>query len=193
MYGCADGYVIFGFKENEGDRYICWDFLEKYQIMSFHSEVVKCHAGEFIYGLRCNLNKHTGQASIKDEKKAIVEAAYHAACKVNGDSNFSGLGYFIAVTMDDTELCHTEYDPRKNSTNKFSKVDTHSDDDESEDFAIETRTQQAARSRKAASSNTATVSATTDTESKTHSITKRKAAAKVASVAPHVGAKKARK
>ncbi len=159
MYGCADGYIIYGFKENESDCFICWDFLEKYNILSFHSEVVRCHAGEFIYGLRCSLNKSTGQASIKADKKAIVEAAYAAACKVNGDSKYSGLGYFIAVTMDDTELCHTEYDPRKPQVAAVAKGGSE-DDNESDDFAIETRTQSVQR-KAVNSSITATNKSTT--------------------------------
>ena len=108
MYTCFNAYIIYGFMESERDLEICDEFLEKFAIEKYASDVVKGYAGEWIYGIPCKLDKNIGAITISDDEKEIVKNAYHTAT-VSGDYEYK-LGFYT-VLSGDCESCHTIYNP----------------------------------------------------------------------------------
>ena len=107
MYGCAYGHVVYGWCEGNTDNVINSDWLESNGIDLFCSYQVKCHAGEAIYGLCCSVDVNTGNSSIDETDKLIVQEAYNKLVKLYEGVEIK-LGYYIAVAGD-MEWEHTTY------------------------------------------------------------------------------------
>ena len=94
MHGCYNAYVVYGWREGDRDNSIEDDWLSDHGIEGFAGDIVREHAGEFVYGLECKLDKTTGLARIDAKAKRLVEAAY----RLSGSS--STLQYHTAMRGD---------------------------------------------------------------------------------------------
>ena len=109
MYGCYDPYLIYGFAECNRDEVIDNDWLTEYfpDISAYPLDVVKNYAGEFAYGVTCELNQATGKISIGEETKQIVQKLFEKVQKRSKNDERT-IGYFL-VLSGDYELEHTPY------------------------------------------------------------------------------------
>lgn len=102
MYGCLDGYLVYGWCQNDHELRIDSKWLKENNVDEFVIDIVKNYAGEFIYGIPCDIDEETGVSTIsKKEKKCVRKAhkksgskeklvycmgmrgdAYEAACKM---------------------------------------------------------------------------------------------------------------
>ena len=74
MYGCADPYVIYGFKEPERKNIIIdFKWLSEYGVDIFAEFLVAGSAFQPIYGIKVDFDKNTGQSTIGDGKKVLVD------------------------------------------------------------------------------------------------------------------------
>ncbi len=125
MHSCADGVVVFGWCDDERDRMIEYDWLRENKIDLYVTDIVRAYAGAFVYGLRCSWNESTGQATIKGDKRKLVEAAATKA-----GIPLTSLKYHLAV-FGDYETCHESYTPGGESTTKA--VDNEASEEEAEE------------------------------------------------------------
>ena len=107
MYGCADGYIVYGWCEGNTSSVIDVDWLEKNEIELFCSYQVKCTAGEAIYGLCCSIDVNNGNSIIDEADKLIVQKAHNKIVKMY--EGILDIGYYIAVGGDMDWEQHTRY------------------------------------------------------------------------------------
>lgn len=92
MYGCCNGSVVYGWREGDREHRIHDDWLYEHGVGEFAIDVVKLHAGEFVYGVQCDLDETTGLAAIRAREKRRVKAAHRAS------GSGSTLGFHVAVS-----------------------------------------------------------------------------------------------
>ncbi len=129
MHSCADGVVVFGWCDDERDRMIEYDWLRENKIDLYVTDIVRAYAGAFVYGLRCSWNESTGQATIKGDKRKLVEAAATKA-----GIPLTSLKFHLSV-FGDYETCHEAYTPgectNKAADNKVGEEEVEEEDEES--------------------------------------------------------------
>lgn len=76
MYGCLDAFLIYGWCQNDRDNLIDSAWLEDNKVDAYAMDVVRNTAGEFIYGLPCDIDEETGVLTISEEDKKCVEDAH---------------------------------------------------------------------------------------------------------------------
>lgn len=106
MYGCYNGRVVYGWREGAREYLIADKWLREHGIGEFAIDVVKEHGGEFVYGVRCDLDETTGHATIHAKEKRRVKAAHRAS------GSRSTLGFHAAVSGDYDIDFSTVYVPR---------------------------------------------------------------------------------
>ena len=107
MHGCFGSYLVYGFPEVDRDKILSDEELEKYGLRVFALDVVNNYVGEAVYGISCSVDKKTGQPSISEDEKSLVEKIYNKA-KLNPSSEYGSIGYYLAMSGD-FEVCHKEY------------------------------------------------------------------------------------
>ena len=117
MHGCYDGYMFFGFNENETDNIIDPDWL--YQtypdIQVFATNVVRNYLGVACYGIRCKTDIVTGMPIISAEEKQKVTEFYNAfvlykTTMADGKKiKPINLGYYIGISGDFCDEEHYNY------------------------------------------------------------------------------------
>ena len=125
MYGCANGYIIYGWCEYDEEYVIDKRWLYKNDISLYCSYQVKCYAsGKAIYGLQCIIDSITGEVNINEIQKDKVREAYtkyHMQRKENNEE-IETLGYYIGVGGD------MDWDPYS-----IIYIDGDNEEDESEE------------------------------------------------------------
>ena len=127
MHTCFDPSLIYGWCEDTRHTVIEEDWLKKHNIEAYVLDVVKGYAGEFAYGIRCELNHKTGVVTISGEENALVQEAH----KKSGSNQ--ELGYFLVLTGDYCAEQHEHHNPEDDAE--------ESDEEEEETAAKKLKTE----------------------------------------------------
>ena len=116
MYGCSDPVIVYGWKETESDseRVICYEWLEKYGLSLYATEIIRNNACQAVYGIPCSFDSKVGKAIIGTEEKERVEKAFNDMVERYYKKNNKDppeLEYNYAVSGDMSWDCLEEYDP----------------------------------------------------------------------------------
>lgn len=99
MHGCAEGHVIYGWHEDEEDKFIDLDSADNlFEI--FFEEQIKNTGCTPIYGIECAMDKTTGIAKLDEKSKKIVRKAfrqYKCLKKSGGIEVKSEVGFFVGI------------------------------------------------------------------------------------------------
>ena len=101
MYGCADGHVIYGWREDDEDTVIDMDADHPFEL--YYDGQVKCYGCRPIYGIACELDETTGVVNLDEKSKKRVRKE-----KSEGTEVKSELGFHLGISGD-MENCGSEY------------------------------------------------------------------------------------
>ena len=110
MHGCANGLVVYGWHEDEEDKFIDVEAAD-HIFELFFDEQIKGTGCIPIYGKPCELDKTTGKAVLDEESKEVVRKAFNRYKKLKESEGIKvkrEVGYFVGI-QDDMEHCLTEY------------------------------------------------------------------------------------
>jgi hypothetical protein len=118
-----DPHLVFGWCQDDRENKLDETWLDKYKIESFVLDVVRLHAGEFFYGLPCDLDEDTGAASVTEENRKLVEEAH----KKSGTTQ--KLCFRLCLRGEYETSQHMTYDPENVETEeeKSRKLQRHSE------------------------------------------------------------------
>lgn len=105
MHGCANGNVVYGWRDCDNDNVIDREWLDYKEIYLFCSYQVKNYAsGNAIYGLPCKIDVNTGIPFIDEIEKQKVHKAYTDFIIYkeydSKEAEIPKLGYYIGVDGD---------------------------------------------------------------------------------------------
>jgi hypothetical protein len=115
MHGCADGRIVYGWRDCSDENVIDREWLDDNDVRLFCTCQVKCYASGYpIYGLTCALNVNIGTSNIDEREIQKVQEAYAKFVtfyKKNGGNEeiMPKLGYYIAVDGDMEWDCYDIY------------------------------------------------------------------------------------
>jgi hypothetical protein len=143
MYGCANGYMVYGWCEYSDDDVIDDQWVYYNDIRLFCSYQVKNYAGgNAIYGLTCEIDVNTGFPNIDETEKQKVQKAYTNFVnfyKENDgeEAEIPILGYYIAIDGDmEWEPYSTIFIPYDKSETNMT-VESDEEDSSEEDSSEE--------------------------------------------------------
>ena len=112
MYGCYNGFLVYGFKENQENFLLDPEWLEEHYpgMNSYATDIIRNYAGgNMIYGIICKVDRETGRPLIGQSMKELVKKLHdHFLKSKNVTSENVPVGYYIAVSGD-YEIEHSLY------------------------------------------------------------------------------------
>lgn len=106
MYGWFDPIVVYGLLETDDSKVISANFLERYHVERFPTELIQMHACNFVYGVRASLDQVRLNHVLKDDEDVI--AKFVEALEKKG-VNLDELDVFLAIWNNEYENDMTEY------------------------------------------------------------------------------------
>lgn len=105
MYGCVDGYYVYGFKDEQfcRDLVIDSDEIIDLGLEIFAEDVVRLHMGDIIYGITLDI----GAEATEEEKQFIQKIV--DSLKQKYKMGPIEIGYFIGL-KGDFDMEHSEYE-----------------------------------------------------------------------------------
>ena len=108
MFGCAEGHVIYGWREDDEDTVIDMDADHPFEL--YYDEQVKGFGCTPIYGIEYELDKTSGLNLDEKSKKRMRKAfrRYKRFKKSEGTEVKSEVGFHLGISGD-MENCGSEY------------------------------------------------------------------------------------
>lgn len=119
MYGCANAFVIYGWKEEDRDVVIDAKWLRANGIELFASDFVRNTAGNAIYGVRCDLDENGDAQVSKKLKNKVKKVRDKVVAKSKGQTAVE-LQFHLGLTGDFDWSLHRKYTPE--SSNALGRV-----------------------------------------------------------------------
>ena len=110
MYGCFDGYLVYGVADGTRHRVLDREWLEEnYPEFGVYAlDVVRLHMGEACYGVRCKVSRSLGVFDPTEEEKKQAQELYNIL--IDGENN-ARVGYFQVISGDYDKSEHEVYTP----------------------------------------------------------------------------------
>lgn len=115
MYGEYDAYLIYGWRQGDNMKAIDYHWLHENGVDQFAKGIVRNHVTEFLYGVKCHLNKKTGRPKMSKSNKKLVKKAHAKS------GSKAKLGFFTGM-LGDLESEHDVYIPNASKTVETKEV-----------------------------------------------------------------------
>lgn len=111
MYGCANGYLVYGFNMNDYNTLFDYNWLyENFPVVACYAKyIIRCCLGEAVYGIMCKMDTETGKIQdLSQTEKIMIDTLYYKYIEYIRNNNLCNnenkiiLGYHIVVTGWDT-------------------------------------------------------------------------------------------
>ncbi len=125
MYGCSEPHLIYGWRQNDDENSIANEWLWKNNVKGYTVEIVRNHAVEFVYGVKCDVDETTGIPTVSDRAKANVQKAHAKS------GSTEKIGFFLAMSGD-FDSQHKDFTPGEHRAEP-SPEDEEDEEDEEDD------------------------------------------------------------
>jgi hypothetical protein len=113
MYGCFDGYIVYGVADGTRYRLLDRSWLEEHypDFGTYGLDVVRLHMGEACYGVRCKVSRTLGVFDATEETKKKAQELFDKLVEYDNGENNVRIGYFQVISGDYDKSEHEVYTP----------------------------------------------------------------------------------